>query len=333
MVQYPHEQFKSTFIAKGDYMKIVILDRATLGADLDISIPLESDVVSYDASAPEQVADRIADADVIFVNKVRLTPENLRYAKSLKLICEAATGYDNINIDYCREHSIAVCNVPGYSTYSVAQITVSIVLCLINRMKEYTNFVLDGSYSAGNTANKLEPVFHELNSMTWGIVGYGNIGAHVADVARAFGCRVIAFKRHETNAVKCVDIDTLMKESDIISVHLPLSDQTRGIISADRIAMMKSNAVFVNAARGAVADEAALCRAAKEQKIYLGSDVYSTEPFKESSPYFGIKGQNNVCLTPHMAWGAYEARKRCFEEMIANMQSFLKGETRNRVDI
>ena len=315
-------------------MKTVILDRATLGYDLDIQLPFDTQLVLYDRISSEQLEQAIADADVIFVNKVRLDGSVLSKAHKLRLICEAATGYDNIDVNYCREHGIAVCNVPGYSTYSVSQLTVAMVMQLVNHMPEYTKYVSSGKYTESGAANRLEPVFHELHGMTWGIVGYGNIGSNVAVVARAFGCDVIAFKKTPCDNVECVDIDTLMKRSDIISVHLPLTEDTRGIINRERIALMKPNAVFINVARGAVVDEQALCEAVKNGKIgAIGVDVYSAEPFSEKSPYYEIKSMENVCLTPHVAWGAYEARRRCYDEMIKNMRSFLEGGIKNRVDL
>lgn len=316
-------------------MKIVILDRLTLGDDLDIT-PAEKagTVISYDTTSPEEVEAHIKDADVVFVNKVKLGEHNLKNAKSLKLICEAATGYDNIDVEYCKNHGIAVCNVPGYSVYSVAQVTVSMVLSLVNHLKEYNRFVSDGTYTNGVSANILKPVYHELYGKTWGIVGYGSIGSKVGEIAKALGCNIIAYKRTPVDGVSCVDIDTLVEKSDIITVHIPLSDKTRGLISGERIAKMKKNVILVNTARGAVIDEEAACKAIKENKIAgFGTDVYSTEPFGKESPYYEIKDYDNVCFTPHMAWGTIEARERCFGEMIKNLQAFFKGEIRNRIDI
>lgn len=315
-------------------MKIVILDRATLGDDLDISRASDyGTVVSYDHTEPNEVEKHIGDADVIFVNKVKLAESNLKNATNLKLICEAATGYDNIDLDYCRSHNIAVCNVPGYSVFSVAQVTVSMVLSLINRLREYTRFTADGTYTNGGSANILTPVYHELYGKTWGIVGYGGIGSRVGEIAKALGCRVLAYKRKTIEGVECTDIDSLIEQSDIISVHIPLSDETRGLISRERIAIMKPDTIFVNTARGAVADEKALCDAILNKKIGgLGLDVYSTEPFGVDSPIYSIRNLDNVCLTPHMAWGTIEARERCFGEMLANMESFFDGDKRNRVD-
>lgn len=315
-------------------MKIVILDRLTLGEDLDISCANEfGTVISYDKTDAGEVESRISDADVVFVNKIKLGEHNLKNAVNLKLICEAATGYDNIDINYCKKRGIAVCNVPGYSVYSVAQVTVSMVLKLVNHLSEYEQYITDGTYTNGISANILKPVYNELYGKTWGIVGYGAIGSRVGKIADALGCKVIAFKRTPVEDVQCTDIDTLVKESDIITVHIPLSDETRGIITSERISKMKKNAVLVNTARGAVIDEEYMCEAIIEGKIAaFGTDVYSEEPFRKDSPYYKIKDCKNVCLTPHMAWGAKEARERCFNEMLLNMQAFLNGERRNRID-
>lgn len=314
-------------------MKIVILDRLTLGEDLDISSASTfGDVVSYDKTDKDDVSARICDADVVFVNKVKLCEENLKNAAKLKLICVAATGYDNIDIKYCKNAGIAVCNVPGYSVYSVAQVTVSMVLYLVNHLKEYIGYTSSGEYSKSKTANMLKPTYHELYGKTWGIVGYGAIGSRVGEIAKALGCNVLAYKRTKTEGVECTDIDDLIKRSDIITVHIPLSDETRGLISRERIGKMKKDAVLVNTARGAVTDEKALCDAIMNGKLGgFGTDVYSTEPFGEGEPFYEIKDLDNVCLTPHMAWGTIEARERCFDEMLSNMKAFFDGEKRNRL--
>lgn len=316
-------------------MKIAVLDRLTLGEDLDLTPAKQyGELIIYDNTMPDEVEAHIADADVVFVNKVKLNEANLKNVPGLKLICEAATGYDNIDLDFCRQKGIAVCNVPGYSVYSVAQLTVSLVLNLVNRLREYTGYTADGTYSRGTSANILTPVFHELYGKTWGIVGYGAIGERVGEIAKALGCNICAFKRTPAEGVECVDIDTLIEKSDIITVHIPLSEQTRGLINADRITKMKKTAVLVNTARGAVLDEKAICEAVKQGKIAgFGSDVYSVEPFGGDSPYYEIKNHSNVCLTPHMAWGTIEARERCFGEMLLNMKAFFDGEKRNRIDL
>ena len=314
-------------------MKISILDRLTLGDDLDISSASQfGEVIVHDSTSPDEVSAHIADADVVFVNKVRLNESNLVEAHNLKLICEAATGYDNIDVEYCRKRGIAVCNVPGYSVYSVAQVTVSMVLYLVNHLKEYTGYTTDGTYTNGGCANILTPVYHELLGKTWGIVGYGGIGSRVGEIAKALGCNVLAYKRSPVEGVECTDIDTLVEKSDIITIHIPLSDETRNLISKERIEKMKPGIVLVNTARGLVTDEKALCNAVKNGRIAgFGTDVYSAEPFCENSPFYEIRDMDNVCLTPHMAWGSIEARERCFAEMLLNTEAFFKGEMRNRV--
>ncbi len=316
-------------------MKIAVLDADTLGADLSLA-PLEQigECRVYGSTAPEAVAERIADCDVVIINKIKLNESNLCNAEKLRLICVAATGYDNIDISYCRNAGIAVCNVEGYSSHSVAQVTVSMVLSLANRLNEYNTFVKDGSYSESGTANKLTPVYHELYGKTWGILGFGNIGKEVGNIARALGCRLIVCKRKPLEGYRCVDIDTLCAEADIITIHTPLNDCTRNLINESRLSMMKKDVILVNAARGAVTDEAAVADAVEKGRIgAFGTDVYSVEPFDKEHPFYRIRNLPNVLLTPHMAWGAYEARNRCINEIILNIKDFFGGGTKGRIDL
>lgn len=313
-------------------MKIAILDKDTLGHDVDLT-PLRAlgDTAEFGTTPPELVAERIADADMVVINKIKLNSSNLGGAKNLKLICVAATGYDNIDTEYCRAHGIALCNVPGYSTHSVAQLTVAMVLSLATHLPEYNRFVTSGEYSASGVANRLTPVYHDVAAMTWGVVGGGGIGMRVAEIAKAMGCRVMVCRRKNEGDFPLADIDTVCRECDIISLHVPLSDSTRGMLSRQRIEAMKPGAIVINVARGAVADEAALADAAREGKIMLGVDVYSCEPFGEDHPFYAIKELDNVCLTPHMAWGSAESRARCVREMAENARAFFAGELRNRI--
>ncbi len=314
-------------------MKIVILDKSTLGEDIDLTpIYNVGEVEEFDSTPAELVAERLLHAEVAVLNKVKLNESNLKFAKNLRLICVAATGFDNIDAEYCKANNIALCNVPGYSTDSVAQVTLSVALSLVTHLKEYSDFVNSGEYSKSGIANKLTPIYREISSMKWGIVGAGSIGMKVADVASAIGCEVIVFRRKNEGKYKVVDIDTLCCECDIISIHLPLSDATRNLINAERISKMKNTAVVINTARGAVCDEEALAKAIIEGKIgALGVDVYSVEPFGENHPYQKLLGMDNVCLTPHMAWGSKEARARCVKKISENILSFYKGEGRNRI--
>ncbi len=315
-------------------MRITVLDATTLGADLSMSVfEAFGDVTVYQSTTPDTVAEHVGDAEVLVLNKVKLNSSNLKNAASLRLICVAATGFDNIDLEFCRSRGIAVCNVVGYSTQSVAQVTVSMALSLITHLPEYTQFVQNGSYSASGIANCLIPVYHEIAGKTWGIVGFGNIGKQVGTVAKALGCHVLVHKRTPIDDWECVDFDRICRESDILSIHTPLNDGTRGLLDEAHVRMLKPNAIVINVARGAVTDEAALAHAIKERRLGgLGIDVYAVEPFGTDHPFYEIRQYPNVCLTPHMAWGGYETRCRLLEEMVQNISAFQKGERRNRVD-
>ena len=313
--------------------KIVVLDAGTLGDDLSLA-PLEAvgEVTVYRVSPPDTVRERITGADAVILNKVKIGEDQLPAEEAPGIICVAATGFDNIDLEACRKRGVAVANVRGYSSESVAQVTVGLVLSLITHLPAYCKATADGSYTRGGNANMLVPAYHEIAGMTWGVVGAGKIGSRVADVARALGCRVLTNRRHPDGV--SVDLETLLRESDIVTVHTPLTPETRGLIGEREIAVMKDGVILVNMARGAVTDEAAVAAAVEAGKIgALGCDVYSTEPFPESHPYYAIRDRENVLLTPHMSWGAYEARARCLSEMILNMEAFFAGNERNRVDI
>lgn len=315
-------------------MKIAVLDAATLGGDLDLSPLYELGEVSvWPGTSPDELAERIKDAHIIVSNKLKLNRGNLAAAKELRLICVCATGFDCIDVEYCREAGIGVCNVPGYSTESVAQLTLTMALALMGHLVEYRDHVHSGAYSRGGVANCLTPVWHEIAGKTWGVIGGGNIGQRVAGLAEAFGCHVLMCRRKADDRYETVDVDTLCEQSDIISVHVPLNNGIRGMIGAAQIGKMKKNAIFINVARGLVADEEALAKAVEEDRIgALGIDVYSTEPFGEDHPYSRILDRDNVLLTPHTAWGAIETRNRCLAIVAGNIAAWKKGEKRNRVD-
>ena len=315
-------------------MNIVVLDAATLGGDLDLS-PLQEigTVYAYPGTPVEEIPARIAEADIIISNKLKLNRDNLAQAERLKLICVCATGFDCIDVAYCRERGIGVCNVPGYSTESVSQLTLAMALSLMGHLQEYRSHVHTGAYTNGGVANCLTPVWHEIAGKTWGVIGGGNIGQRVAGLAEAFGCKVLMCRRQADPKYPTVDVDTLCRTADIISVHVPLNEETRGMIGADQIALMKKDAIFINVARGLVADEEALTCAIEEDRIGgLGVDVFSVEPFGVDHPYTRILDRDNVLLTPHTAWGAIETRTRCLNIVADNIKVWRKGEKQNRVD-
>ncbi len=317
-------------------MKIAVLDAGTLGEDLSLAPLFDiGEVAVYQTTPPTKMRERVADAEVLVLNKIKCNAETLSGAEKLRLICVAATGYDNIDLPYCRANGIAVCNVVGYSTESVAQLTLSMVLSLATNLRSFRSYVDDGSYTASGVANAVAPVFHELAGKTWGVFGYGNIGKKVAKIAEAIGCRVIVCKKTPTEErFPVVDFETLCRESDILTLHSPLTDATRGILDGAHLALMKSDAILVNVARGAVLDEAAVADAILCGRLGgFGCDVYTCEPFGEDHPYTRLLGMPSVILTPHMAWGSFEARTRCLEEICQNINAFYCGEIRNRVDL
>ncbi len=316
-------------------MKITVLDKKSLGDDTPFEV-LSSlgEVEFYDSTPSELVLERTADSDVIIINKVKITRDVIFGAKNLKLICVFATGFDNIDVCSARERGVAVCNVPGYSTESVALYTVATVTALCARLISYRNFVVSGEYTESGVPNRLVPVYHEIAGKKWGIVGYGNIGKAVGKVAEALGAELLVNKRTPIEGVRCVDIETLCRECDIITLHCPLNDSSRELINKERLSLMKEGTILVNEARGAVLNEADVVEAVLSGKLGgFGCDVYSTEPFSNEHPYNKIMAKDNVILTPHAAWGAYESRKRCIGIIADNIRAFFGGKTLNRVDI
>ena len=316
-------------------MRITVLDSASIGLDLDYTVlSAHGELTVYESTDITELADRLSACHVAVLNKIRITEDVLAKAGDLRLICIAATGYDNVDVAACRARGIGVCNVAGYSTDSVAQLTLSMALSLVSHLSEYREMVTSGQYSASGKPNALTPVYHELAGKTWGIVGYGHIGERVATVARALGCRILAYKRTPVEGVECVDLDTLCRESHVISLHTPLNDGTRGLIGREQLAHMRQDAILINVARGAVVDESAVAEAILSGRLGgYGCDVYTAEPFPREHPYTAILDRPNVCLTPHMAWAAFEARSRCLREIAENIAAFSRGETRSRVDL
>ena len=314
-------------------MKIVLLDTATWGDDIDIA-PLLSvgEVTEYKSTAREEVMDRIRDAQVVVLNKVNLKVFDLSLAKELRLICVSSTGYDTVDTEVCRRLGIALYNVPDYCADSVSQLTAAMALSLVSHLTEYRTCVHSGTYTQVGIANRLSPVFHEMSSLTWGVVGGGSIGSRVAQIASALGAHVLLCRRKKDDRYQQVDIDELCRRSDIISLHIPLTDETRGLISRERIATMKKGAVLINVARGAITDEEAIADAILDGSLGgFGCDVYSKEPFGADHPFSRLLTCDNVCLTPHMSWGSVEARARCMETIAKNVRAFENGDSTNRI--
>lgn len=318
-------------------MKIVILERASVGLDVSVDMFQEiGEVEIYNNTLYKDIAKRVENADIIIANKSKLNEETLKNALNVKLICEFATGFDNVDIEYCKKRKIGVCNVRDYSTDMVAQHTFALAFYLSEKLEHYDMYVKSGRYGSQDRFSNFDIPFYELDKKTWGVVGLGNIGRRVARIADSFGCRVITHSvtgsRHDDSPYEQVDKDTLLKESDYISLHCPLSDLSRGFIDADALAAMKETAVLINVARGPVVDSAALADALENGKIAgAGLDVLEHEPIGEDDPLGKIKDSNRLIITPHLAWASVEARTRCVEEVYLNLKAFMNGEDRNAV--
>ena len=317
-------------------MKIVLLDTATMGSDMKFScIERLGECVKYENTLSGEVSDRIKDADVVVINKVQLGREVLKEARNLKLICVFAIGYNNVDIEYCRENNIRVRNVPGYCIESVCQHTFALLFMLMENMRYYDDFVKHGNYSKSGVANHLGKPFFEIAGKKWGIIGMGAIGRAVADCAAAFGAEVcyssisgVVRKEKYVN----VDLTTLLTECDIISVHAPLNEKTMHLIGEKELKMMKNSAYIVNVGRGAIIDEKALAEAIDEGVIGGAAlDVFTTEPPRVDSPIMNVKNKGRIVYTPHTAWSSVEARKRCISMTADNIDAFIKGESRNDV--
>lgn len=318
-------------------MKIVVLERHSVGTDVPVQYEHLGEVTYYrNTTTVEEVSERVRDADIIVANKAPLREDTLKDAPNVKLICELATGFDNVDLAYCKGRGIKVCNVVDYCSAMVAQHTFALALALLEKLPHYDEYVKSGAYSAQDRFSNFDLPFHELEGMTWGIIGMGNIGRRVAQIATAFGCKVIFHSvtgKSACTAYPQVDRDTLFAESDILSLHCPLSELTRGIVGREALQRMKKTAILVNVARGAVVDNCALYEALVAGEIAAaGLDVVDGEPLQTSNPLSLLKDSNQLIITPHLAWASVEARTRCVEEVARNIEAFQRGELRNVVN-
>lgn len=316
--------------------KIVVLDGKTLGNVDYIKLNEFGQVFYYDMTYEDQVKDRIKDADIILTNKVVLKEDNLKYAYNLKLICEMATGYNNIDIEYARKNKIAVTNVAGYSTNTVAQHTFAMFLHLNNNISYFDKFIKSGEYSKSDIFTNLNMTYSDLCGKVWGIIGLGAIGKRVAKIAQAFGARVIYYSTSGKNLntdYAQVGFEELLEKSDVISIHSPLNEKTKGLINYDSLSKMKKNSIIINVARGPIVVEYDLVRAIDEEIIGGAAiDVFDIEPIPKQSPLLGVRNNERLVMTPHVAWASEEARKRLFDDLLENISAFNRGELRNRVD-
>lgn len=317
-------------------MKIVVLEANALGKDIDLTVFEKlGELVIYDQSNAEDTPAKVKDADIIIVNKVPMNEQTLKDAVNLKMIAITATGYNIIDKAYTDSRGITVANVGGYSTDSVAQHTFALALYLIDQMDYYDKYVKTGEYIKSDIFCHLGNKIFELAGKTWGIIGMGAIGRKVAEIARVFGCRVIYYSttgKNHNQEYEAVDLDTLLAESDVLSIHAPLSPVTENLMNMENFKKMKSSAILINVARGPIVNEADLVMALKEGIIAgAGLDVISVEPMKEGNPLLEIQDSGKLVVTPHIAWATGEARQRLTDEVYLNIEAFLRGEKRNLI--
>lgn len=308
-------------------MKIVITDASTVtGGDLSFDIFKKfGELFVYDLSTNEETKERIRDADIVLCNKTSMTRDVLESAQNLKYIGLFATGFNNVDLDYTNKKGITVCNVPGYSTEAVAQHTFALILEVISRVSDYNKTVKDGDWVKSKTFSYFPIPIFELSGKTIGIIGLGSIGIRVAEIAKAFGMNVIFYNRSNKNidGMTQVDFDTLLKESDIVTLHCPLNSQSDSIMNKDAFAKMKDNSIFINTARGGLVDEYALKEALLCGKLLgAGLDVLRKEPMDENCPLINI---DNCIITPHIAWASLETRRRLLKIVVDNIEKYLNG--------
>ena len=309
-------------------MQIVVLDAKTLG-DVDLrALERFGEVSIYPTTASNERFERIEDADIVITNKVVMDRAAIDAAPRLKLICVAATGMNNIDLDYAASRGIAVKNVAGYSTESVVQHTFAMAFYLIEQMRYYDDFVKSGNWSASRLFTCIDRPFFEIAGKRWGIVGLGTIGKRVAQVAQSFGAEVVYHSTSGQNLdAPCphLPLHELLKTSHIISIHAPLSDKTRNLIGKEELGLLREGAVLLNLGRGGIVDEEALANVLDTKRIYAGLDVTATEPLPSDSPLLHIAHKERLLITPHIAWTSIEARKRLVEGIVKNIEEFLAG--------
>jgi len=309
-------------------MNIVLLDTQTLGDDLDISsLDHFGTVTLYSTTSSEETLQRIKKADIVITNKVVITADMMKQAPKLKLICIAATGMNNVDLIAAKAQGITVKNVAGYSTQSVVQHTFSMALYLIEKMRYYDQVVKSGTWTASKLFTDVSKPFYEIAGKRWGIIGLGSIGRSVAKIADAFGAEVCFFStsgKNNTTDYLQLELNKLLKSCDIISIHAPLNAQTDNLLNASNLGLLKKGAVLLNLGRGGIINEDALAKELDKREIYAGLDVLSPEPVALNNPLMQIKNQEQLLITPHIAWTSIEARKKLLDGIVKNIEEFLE---------
>ncbi len=312
-------------------MKLVFLDAKTVGEDIDLEV-LKSfgEVEIFQTTSKEQTVARCKDADIVITNKVVIDKEVMDAAPSLKLVCVAATGMNNVDLEYAAQRGIEVKNVAGYSTHSVVQHTFAMLFYLMEKLPFYDRYVKSKEWSRSGIFTCVERPFHELRGKQWGIIGLGTIGKEVAKVAEAFGATVVYYStsgKNEDPFYPRMELDTLLSTSHIVSIHAPLNEDTKNLLDFAKLQKLQSDTILLNLGRGGIVNEADLVHVMDDKNIYVGLDVTEREPLSEDSVLFEVADPERLLITPHIAWTSVEARKKLMEGIVANIANFLKKHT------
>ena len=315
-------------------MKIVFLDRKSIGEDIDLTkFKKFGEVVIYDYSTVDEMPSRVEDADVIILNKMPINESTIGNAKKLKLVCVTATGTNNLDKDYLDKVGIEWRNVAGYSTEAVAQHTFALLFYLYEHLSYYDNYVKSEKYVNDKMFTHFEKHFNEINGKTWGIIGLGNIGKRVAEIATCFGANVIYYStsgKNHNDTYKEVSFEELLKNSDILSIHAPLDENTLHLMNKQAFEKMKSTAILLNVGRGPIIVEKDLAKALESGKIAgAGIDVLDVEPMSEENPLKQIKDSEKLIITPHIAWAAVEARQRLMDIIYNQVDEYINTRINN----
>ncbi len=310
-------------------MNIVFLDAKTVGNDISLeNFKKFGNFISYETTLKkDDTLKRVKDADIIITNKVVIDKDVINSSKNLKLICVAATGMNNIDLEYAKEKNIVVKNVAGYSTKSVTQHTFTLLFYLLGQTKYYDNLVKEKKWCESEIFTNLDKPFWEISGKTWGIIGLGNIGKEVAKIAECFGANIIYYStsgKNRAESYKQVSLDELLAISDIISIHAPLNEKTNNLLTKNELLSMKDGAILLNLGRGGIINEDDLAELIDTKDIYVGLDVTKSEPLPKNSPLLSAKKQDNIVITPHIAWSSKEARKVLVNKIVKNIEDFLQ---------
>ncbi|WP_263832358.1 D-2-hydroxyacid dehydrogenase [Sulfurospirillum oryzae] len=309
-------------------MKIVFLDAKTLGDDADLTLFKQfGEFETFETTVLEQRVEHIGDAKIVLTNKVLIDKDVMDACPNLGLICITATGTNNVDLEYAKQKGIVVKNVAGYSTASVAQTTLMLVLNLLGHCRYYDSFVTSGAWCQSPMYTHIDRPFWELKGKRWGIVGFGAIGKEVAKIASAFGANVVYYSTsgaNSDNRFERVSLEAMMQTCDVISIHAPLNENTKNLIDKEQLTLTKKGAILVNVGRGGIVNEDDLREVIDAKEIYVGLDVLAVEPMVENHPLLHVKHPERLIITPHIAWASVEARRELMRLVGENIKEFLR---------